>query len=109
SMIGTTQLNHILLKRLKSEQIIQFTLLYQTIIGVAMVAASMLGLLDLYGLVALMFLFLTGQGLSSPNAAALSLAPFSKNAGSAAALMGSFRMAMGGFVSALVSVLHNDT
>lgn len=109
SMIGTTQLNHVLLKKYKSEQIIQFTLLYQTFIGVVMVTGSILGLLGLYGLIALMFLFLTGQGLSSPNAAALSLAPFSKNAGSAAALMGSFRMAMGGFVSALVSVLHNNT
>jgi DHA1 family bicyclomycin/chloramphenicol resistance-like MFS transporter len=40
---------------------------------------------------------------------ALSLAPFSKHTGSAASLLGSFRMTMGGVVSALVSVLHNNT
>jgi DHA1 family bicyclomycin/chloramphenicol resistance-like MFS transporter len=56
-----------------------------------------------------MFIFLTGQGLVNPNAAALSLAPFSRNAGSAAALMGSFRMTMGGLASAGVSLLHNNT
>ena len=109
AMIGTTQLNHFLLKKFRSEQIIQVTLLYQTAVGFLLVLGTSYGLLDLYSLIALMFVFLTGQGLSSPNAAALSLAPFSKNAGSAAALMGSFRMAMGGLVSAVVSVLHNDT
>ncbi len=56
-----------------------------------------------------MFIFLTGHGLNSPNAAALTLEPFDKNAGSAAAMMGSMRMAMGGVVSALVSFLHSGT
>lgn len=109
AMIGTTQLNHFLLKKFRSEQIIQVTLLYQTVVGFLLVLGTSYGILGLYSLIALMFVFLTGQGLSSPNAAALSLAPFSKNAGSAAALMGSFRMAMGGLVSAVVSVLHNNT
>jgi DHA1 family bicyclomycin/chloramphenicol resistance-like MFS transporter len=39
----------------------------------------------------------------------LALAPFSKHTGSAASLSGSFRMAMGGIVSALVSFFHNGT
>ncbi len=109
AMIGTTQLNHFLLKKFRSEQIIQVTLLYQTAVGLILVVGTSYGIFGLYSLIALMFVFLTGQGLSSPNAAALSLAPFSKNAGSAAALMGSFRMAMGGLVSAVVSILHNNT
>lgn len=109
AMIGTTQLNHFLLRKFKSEQIIQVTLLYQSFIGLILVVGTLNGIFGLYSLIALMFIFLTGQGLSSPNAAALSLAPFSKNAGSAAALLGSFRMAMGGLVSAVVSVLHNNT
>lgn len=109
AMIGTTQLNHFLLRKFKSEQIIQVTLLYQSFIGLVLVIGTLNGIFGLYALIALMFIFLTGQGLSSPNAAALSLAPFSKNAGSAAALLGSFRMAMGGVVSAVVSLLHNNT
>lgn len=108
-MIGSTQANHFLLKRFTSEQIIKVTLVYQGIIGIALVAASLYGGLGLYSLLILMFIFLTGQGLIGPNTTALSLAPFAKHAGSAAALLGSLRMSAGAIVSALVSVLHNGT
>jgi DHA1 family bicyclomycin/chloramphenicol resistance-like MFS transporter len=109
AMIGSTQLNHFLLKRFKSQQIINFTLFYQSVVGVLLVLGTLYGWYGMYSLILLMFVFLTGQGLTNPNATALSLAPFSKHAGSASALMGSFRMAMGGLVSAVVSVLHNNT
>lgn len=109
AMIGSTQLNHILLRRFSSEQIIRFSLGYQTIIGLVMILGVWLGWFGVFGLVMLMFVFLTGHGLNSPNTAALSLEPFSRNAGSAAAMMGSARMAMGGIVSAIVSVAHTGT
>ena len=109
AMIGSTQLNHGLLKRFTSEQIIQVTLLYQTAIGVLLVLGTWYGWYGKYSLILLLFVFLTGQGLTNPNATALSLAPFSKHAGSAAALMGSFRMGMAGLVSAAVSVWYNRT
>lgn len=109
AMIGSTQLNHSLLKRFKSEQIIKATLIYQTVVGLLLVIGVYYGWYDKVSLILLMFVFLTGQGLTNPNATALTLAPFSKHAGSAAALNGSFRMAMGGLVSASVSMLHNGT
>jgi len=109
AMIGSTQLNHILLKKYKSEQIILVTLLYQTATGLLLVLGIWSGWYGQYSLIVLMFIFLTGQGLVNPNASALSLAPFTRQAGSAAALMGSFRMGMGSFVSAAVSLLHNNT
>ncbi|QCR23183.1 multidrug effflux MFS transporter [Pontibacter sp. SGAir0037] len=109
AMIGSTQLNHGLLKRFRSEQVVNFTLFYQTFVGIVLVAGTWYGLYGKTALIILMFIFLTGQGLTNPNATALSLAPFSRHTGSAAALLGSFRMAMGGLVSAAVSVLHNDT
>jgi DHA1 family bicyclomycin/chloramphenicol resistance-like MFS transporter len=37
------------------------------------------------------------------------LAPFTKHAGSAASLLGSFRMLVGGIITAIVSALHNGT
>jgi len=37
------------------------------------------------------------------------MAPFSKNAGSASALMGAIQLGIGAFTSALVSMLHNET
>jgi DHA1 family bicyclomycin/chloramphenicol resistance-like MFS transporter len=109
SMIAPTQLNHVLLKRFRSEQIIYATLIYQSIVGLLMVWGTWAGWFGPYGLIAMLFLFLAGQGLTGPNASALSLSPFSRHAGSAAALMGSFRMGFGALVSAVVSVFHNHT
>jgi len=109
AMIGSTQLNHILLKKYKSEQIIKAALYYQFAVGIIMVAGAWLQLYDAFSLVMIMFLFLCGHGLTGPNTSALALAPFVKHAGSAAALMGSFRMATGGIVSGIVSLAHNST
>jgi DHA1 family bicyclomycin/chloramphenicol resistance-like MFS transporter len=109
SLIGSTQLNHLLLRKFKSEQIIKVALYYQFGIGIIMVVGTWMNWFNAMGLVAVMFFFLSGQGLAGPNTSALSLAPFVKHAGSAAALMGSFRMAFGGLASALVSFAHNGT
>jgi DHA1 family bicyclomycin/chloramphenicol resistance-like MFS transporter len=109
AMIGSTQLNHFLLKKFKSEQIIRFTLLYQTFVGIVLVVGTYYGWYGKLQLIGLMFIFLTGQGLIGPNTSALSLAPFTKLAGSASALSGSWRLGAGGIISALVSVFHNNT
>lgn len=109
AMIGSTQLNHYLLRKYKSQQIIHFSLHYQVFTGLLLILGIYAQWLNIYTLVGLMFLFLTAHGLNSPNTAALSLAPFSRNAGSASALLGSMRMAMGGVVSAIISLFHNGT
>lgn len=108
-IIGSTQLNHFLLGRFTSSQIIRTTLIYQTILAVVLIGGAWLFSIGKYELIGLTALFLGGQGLTNPNANALALAPFSKHVGSAASLAGAFRMGMGGFVSALVSVFHNGT
>ncbi|HEU5146434.1 MAG TPA: multidrug effflux MFS transporter [Chryseosolibacter sp.] len=108
-IIGSTQLNHFLLRRFTSSQIIRTTLIYQTILAVVLIGGAWLFSIGKYELIGLTALFLGGQGLTNPNANALALAPFSKHVGSAASLAGAFRMGMGGFVSALVSVFHNGT
>ncbi|QRR00925.1 multidrug effflux MFS transporter [Dyadobacter sandarakinus] len=109
AMIGSTQLNHVLLKKFTSEQIIRFTLCYQTIVGLVLVTGVYNQWFGLYSLIGMMFVFLSGQGLTGPNASALSLAPFRKHTGSASALMGSWRMGAGAAISAIVSFLHNNT
>lgn len=109
AIIGSPQFNHVLLKKYKSEQIIKAALLYQSAVGTGLVIGTWLGWYELYLLLTFMFLFLLGQGLTGPNSNALALAPFSQHAGSAAALLGAFRMGMGGIVTATVSILHNNT
>jgi MFS transporter, DHA1 family, multidrug resistance protein len=109
AMIGSTQLNHIILKKFTSEQVIRFALFYQTVMGLLLVAGVYFEIFNVYTLIAMMFIFFAGQGITGPNATALSLAPFSKQAGSASALFGSWRLGAGGIISAIVSLFHNNT
>lgn len=108
-MIGTTQLNHWLLRHFKSESLIKVGLLYQTTIGLILVIGTMYYGYSIYAFTGLILLFVAGHGIMSPNVTALSMAPFTRHAGSASALLGSFRLGIAGFVSALVSVLHDGT
>ncbi len=109
AMIGSTQLNHILLRRFSNRQIVLAALSYQLVIGIIIVIGIWGAWFDVFTFILMLFVFLTGHGLSIPNSAALSLSPFSKQAGSASAMMGFMRMAIGGIVTAVVSILHNGT
>ena len=108
-LITSSQLNTLLLKRYKSEQIVVIALLCQSVTGLLLFTGSMFGFLGLFGTIFLCFLFLSCQGFTFPNTSALSLAPFSKTAGSASALLGSIQMGIGALASAIVSYLHNGT
>jgi MFS transporter, DHA1 family, multidrug resistance protein len=105
-IIASTQMNHLLLKKFSSQGIIKVTLLCQTLIGIFLLTGTINGWFDKVSLIVFISLFLAGHGLTNPNATALSLAPFVKHTGSAASLLGSFRMMMGGIVSALVSAFN---
>ncbi|KAB7731139.1 Bcr/CflA family efflux MFS transporter [Rudanella paleaurantiibacter] len=109
AVLAPNQLNHVLLKRFSNEQIVHTTLIYQSAVGLIMVFGSWAGWFGLTGLLGMLFLFLLGQGLVGPNSSALSMMPFARHAGSAAALMGSLRMGFGALVSAIVSLMHNGT
>jgi|APTNR8051073442_1049403.scaffolds.fasta_scaffold00152_2 DHA1 family bicyclomycin/chloramphenicol resistance-like MFS transporter len=109
AMIGSAQFNHLLLKKFTSQQLVKFALRYQVIAGAIMVAGIVLGWFNMIGLTIAIFFFMLGQGLTGPNSSALALAPFTKHAGSAASLLGSFRMLVGGIITAIVSALHNGT
>ncbi len=108
-LIGSSQLNSVLLKKYTSEQIIKVTLSVQGVIGIVLVSTSLFGFSELYSTIVLVFLFLCCQGFLFPNASALSMAPFGHNAGNASALMGFIQMSVGAFMSAMVSVLHNES
>ena len=107
--IGASQFNTLLLRKYKSEQIINTALICQLIVSFTPVFASFNGLLTLAPTIVLLFLFLCCIGLTNPNAAALSLAPFSKNAGSASALMGAIQMGMGALISVAISLFEEPS
>jgi DHA1 family bicyclomycin/chloramphenicol resistance-like MFS transporter len=105
-LITCSQLNNLLLKRYTSEQITKVTLALQTLIGISLFAGTAMGWLGLYGTIILIAGFLSCQGFTFPNSSALSMAPFSKDAGSASALMGALQMGLGALASAVVGLLN---
>jgi DHA1 family bicyclomycin/chloramphenicol resistance-like MFS transporter len=108
-LITATQINTLMLKRFSSQQIIRVALGFQVLSGVCLLTGSLMGWLGLYSTILLLFMFLSCQGFTFPNSSALCMAPFSRNAGTASALMGGIQMAIGATTSALVSYLNNHT
>ena len=104
--IGGSQVNLWLLKFWSGARVFATALLVQTVVGVIFLALAWLGGLGLAPMLGFLFVFLSCLGLASPNATALALAPFSRNAGSAAALLGCMQMGIGALASALVGVLE---
>ncbi|MET7001526.1 multidrug effflux MFS transporter [Chitinophaga defluvii] len=104
--IGSSQVNSLLLRKYKSEQIVLIALICQALTGIVFLLGMINGLLGLGGTIALLFVFLCCLGFANPNAAALSLAPFSKQAGSASSLMGALQMGLGALASVGVSLFN---
>ena len=108
-LIMATQINSFLLRTYSSQQIIPVALAFQCVAGLLLFAGSAFGWLNMFTTIALCFVFLSCQGFTFPNSSALCIAPFTKNAGSASALMGGIQMSVGAVTSALVSFLSNHT
>lgn len=107
--IGSGQVNTLMLRRFTSEQIVNAALICQALIGLAFLATALTGALTLTSTLAFLFLFLCCVGYTYPNAAALSLAPFTRNAGSASALMGAVQMGMGTLISIAISLFEEPS
>jgi DHA1 family bicyclomycin/chloramphenicol resistance-like MFS transporter len=108
-LIGASQVNTILLRKYSSEQIIRVTLFCQSLAGLALVLGTWFHFLGLFSTIFLIWIFLSTQGFAFPNSSALCLAPFSRNAGTASALMGAIQLGLGAISTALVSVFNNGT
>lgn len=108
-LIVSSQVNSLLLRRFRSQQIIVVALCCQALTGILLVSGTWLDMLGLGGTIALIAVFLITQGCTFPNSSALALAPFTRNAGSASALMGGIQMSVGALSSAAVSAFSNGT
>jgi DHA1 family bicyclomycin/chloramphenicol resistance-like MFS transporter len=108
-LITCSQLNNVLLKKYNSAQILKVVQFVQVCFGILLLGGTLGHLFNLYGFITVTLLFLSCQGFTFPNSAAMAMAPFSTNAGSASALMGSMQMALGALASALVGLFFNGT
>jgi DHA1 family bicyclomycin/chloramphenicol resistance-like MFS transporter len=101
--IGASQANILLNKKISSERIFQVALTCQVIGSFIFLVGAFNHWLDMYTTIAMFFICLTCVGLTNPNANALALAPFSKNVGSASALLACSQIGIAGFTSAGVA------
>jgi MFS transporter, DHA1 family, multidrug resistance protein len=107
--IAGSQINIWLSRRHQDQMIFRVALICQNIVLLVMVLGAWY---DWYGLaanVALLLLYLPFCGIAYPNAAAMALAPFSKNIGSAAAALGLLQMGIGALASIGVGLLHSSS
>jgi DHA1 family bicyclomycin/chloramphenicol resistance-like MFS transporter len=103
--IGGNQLNVFLLRKFTSQQIFLMALLLQVLIGTIFFIGVRGNLLDLKATLVLFFVFLSCIGLTYPNGAALGLAPFSRDAGRASALLGFLQTGTGALISMGIGLL----
>ena len=104
-----SQVNRLLLKKYTSKQIITFAATTLFCISILILLLFSINAISSFILIGFIFTFLFSLGLLIPNATAIALAPFSHNAGSASALIGFMQMFFGAALSAMVSILHNET
>lgn len=102
--IGSGQLNRVLLRRRSSAQLVRSAMTLQLTASMVFLAGQLLGFLGLWQTLALLFTILCSTGITFPNASALALSPFSRQAGTAAALLGGLQTGLGALVSALMSL-----
>lgn len=97
--IGAAQINIWLSKRFNSHQIYFGGILAQIFFAWSFLLGTIFFGYSLVGTIILLFGFLSSIGFMNPNAAALALAPFSRNAGSAASLMGFLQIGVAALAS----------
>lgn len=104
-LIGTSQLNVVLLKKYTNEQILFSALSLLSLTSVVFFVCALNGWYNVYSVVGTMFFFLSCIGLSNPNSTALAMAPFGSKAGSAASMIGFLQMSIGAMASVIVGIL----
>ncbi|MDR6944971.1 multidrug effflux MFS transporter [Mucilaginibacter pocheonensis] len=107
--IGSSQVNSMLMKKFKSEQMVNVSLFSMVIISVIFLIGSLNGWFGIGGTIVMIFGVLSCVGICYPNTAALSLAPFTKNAGAASALLGAFQMAIGSLASVGITLIKSHS
>ncbi len=103
--IGGSQLNHILTRWYTNEQIFKAVLYCQLIFALLFLPGAWNGWYGFTMVLVFLFVLLSCAGLTYPNAAALAMAAFSRNAGTASALLGFLQIGIGGLISSAVGLL----
>ncbi len=105
--IGSNQINVLFLRKFSSEGIYKATLLVECPAALIFLVGTIYGWFGLEITLVLLFIALTSLGLAYPNAAALALAPFDSNIGSASAMLGFVQIGVSGLASASIGAFDS--
>lgn len=108
-LIGSSQINTLILKRYRTEQVVFTAQICQCILALSLIVLFLMGIRGMYVTTVLIFLYMSCLGFIFPNASALSLLNLGHTAGNASAMLGSIQMVMGAIGSALVSYFQVRT
>jgi DHA1 family bicyclomycin/chloramphenicol resistance-like MFS transporter len=108
ALIGATQFNVVLLRRVSPQVIALWALAAASTAGVVFVGLSLAHVGGLLGFVLPVWAILGAMGLVIPNAPAVALSRHPDAAGTAAAVLGAAQFGLGAAIAPLVGVLGND-
>lgn len=94
-LIGASQVNRRLLRRFSAHRILNVAFIVNASTAFLLTAACMTGIGGFVAQIILIFVCLCTTGLIYSNVTALAMAPFSKAAGSASALLGTIQYTLG--------------
>ena len=106
--IGCSQLNIFLTKKFSSNEIFRVALITQVVAGIVFLFVAWNGWMNVYSTIAMFFIFMSCVGLINPNATALALAPFTKNIGSASAMLGCTQIGIAALASIGVGMFDSS-
>jgi DHA1 family bicyclomycin/chloramphenicol resistance-like MFS transporter len=107
--IGSNQINVLLLRRFTSDQIFRASLWVECPAAILFLVGTYFGWFGLASTVALLFIILFSLGLAYPNAAALAMAPFDRNIGSASAMLGFLQVGVSSIASASIGFFDSQS
>lgn len=108
ALIGTSQVNVLLLNRYTAQQIVFGALAAGLVFGAVLIVFAAAGVGGLAGFLVPLLLLLAAVGLVLPNAPALALSRHGEAAGTAAALLGATQFGLGALIAPIVGLLGND-
>lgn len=108
SLILGNQFNRMFLEKYSSQQIAIKASAVQLFFGIILIIVA-IRFLTLPNILIPLIIYVLCNGMITPNAMALALRPFTKNVGSATAMMGSCQMAANAIATGSMSYFHNNT
>lgn len=108
-LFAAAQLNRVLLPRFGPHRILRFGFIGNALAGAALMSFSLLNIGGFTAFFTTLFLCVATLGIIMPNAAAIVMKPFGKQAGSASALLGTLQYGVGAIAGAAVSRFANGT